>query len=58
MRVSRKKRYYCDDSNSDAVMRMIQGGKVASCGQVSGLTVLAMRRGCSLPGGQTQPSVQ
>lgn len=59
--VSRKKfSYYFDDNNSNDVMRMIQSWKVVKWVQVSVLVVLTMIKGqeISLPGGQTQPSVQ
>lgn len=41
-------------------MRMIQSMKVVKCVQVSALAILDMKNGQerSLPGGQTQPSVQ
>lgn len=42
------------------MMRMIQSREVVKCVQVNVVEVLAMRKGqeISLPGGQTQPSVQ
>lgn len=60
MHPGKKCSYYFSDNNTDDVMGTIQNTEVVKCVQVSILGGLATRKGqeTSLPGGQTQPSVQ